>query len=307
MYTHASSVPIVSSINEHFSLPIQYYTGKRSVSYVKKELSQNSENLNADIAPLEHSNEDSIMQFSYDEHAHRFRRQISPENCDSDGTQHVLFVLDSSGSIGNSSYYKMKVAIAKLTPLFCKKVKFSLMTFSSRLNLEFCFDCFENTYDGRNAAANAIKAASYQGGGTRTGEAARCICEELLSTDCGISSNPSCLDVVFITDGHSNRGGLQVCNEIRCLHHKSGVNTYAIGINGFNQAELNCIAENGSDRLSAFEFNSFAAFEHAIDDVIARVYNQLGQGNPLSCAALYNDRAQVPNVIPIDPDSGIQD
>ena len=98
-----------------------------------------------------------------------FRRQISPENCGSDDVQHVLFVLDSSGSIGSTSYGRMKKAIAKLTPLFCKKVKFSLMTFSSRLNLEFCFDCFENNIFGRNAAASAIKAASYQAGSTYTG------------------------------------------------------------------------------------------------------------------------------------------
>ena len=246
-------------------------------------------------APLEHSNEGSIIQFSYDEHAHRFRRQISPENCGSDDVQHVLFVLDSSGSIGSTSYGRMKKAIAKLTPLFCKKVKFSLMTFSSRLNLEFCFDCFENNIFGRNAAASAIKAASYQAGSTYTGEAARCVCEELLSTDCGITSNPSCLDVVFITDGRSN-GGLQVCNEIRCLHRKRGVNTYAIGINGFNQAELNCIAD-GSDRLSAFEFPSFNEFESAIDDVLLRLFNQ---GNPQSCAGLYGS-APTSTQIPIGP------
>ena len=102
------------------------------------------------------------MQFSLEEHGHRFRRQISPENCDSSDVQHVLFVLDSSGSIGGRAYTRMKQVLAKLTPLFCRKVKFAMMTFSSKLNLEFCFDCFENSLFGRREVAKAIKAAKYQ-------------------------------------------------------------------------------------------------------------------------------------------------
>ena len=136
---------------------------------------------------------------------------------------------------------------------------------------------------------------------TYTGEAARCICDELLDTSCGISEDPSCLDVVFITDGRSN-GRRQICDEVKCLHRKEGINTFAIGINGFVQAELDCIAD-GSDRLSAFEFNSFNAFERAIDDVIHRLGDEIST-NPQSCAALYGD-SQTTTQIPIDKDEGI--
>ena len=231
------------------------------------------------------SNEDSMMQFNWEEHVHRFRRQTRPENCGSSETQHVLFVLDSSGSIGVRSYTRMKEAVAKLTPLFCKKVKFALMTFSSELNLKFCFDCFENTYSGRLEASNAIKAARHQRGLTYTGEAVRCICDELLSTDCGISEDPSCLDVVFITDGQSN-GRLQVCDEIKCLLRKRGVNTYSIGIENFNQAELDCIS-NGSNRFSVFEFNDFEDFEEAINNVTVRLRGSDSQSSSAkSCVAL---------------------
>ena len=275
--------------------------GKRSALYAEEEAMHNDEE-EFDAAPILEdlpSNEDAVIQFSLEEHGHRFRRQIRPENCGSHDIQNVLFVFDSSGSIGDRHYNRMKMAVAKLTPVFCRRVKFSLMTFSSKLNLEFCFNCFENTYSGRLAAANAIKAAKYQKGMTYTGEAARCICQDLLTTNCGISSNPSCTDVVFITDGQSN-GRLNVCNEIKCLHRKRGINTYSIGIGNFKrfERELDCI-DDGKDRLSAFEFASFDAFERAIDEVIRRLA-ALIPTNPLSCAALYG-----PSSIPIDPNAGI--
>ena len=175
------------------------YTVKRTAIYVEEEEAIHNAKEEFDAAPIVQdllSNEDSVVQCSLEEHGHRFRRQISPENCDSNDVQHVLFVFDSSGSIGDIHYVRMKNAVAKRTCLFCRKVKFGLMTFSTELNLEFCF-----------------KAAQYHDEFTHTCEAARCICQDLLTTICGISSNPSCTDVVFITDGQSN-GRLNVCNEI---------------------------------------------------------------------------------------------
>lgn len=236
-----------------------------------------------------------IMQFSWEEHAHRIRRQT--RQCDSDDTQHVLFVLDSSGSIRRSAYTRMKNAIAELPALFCKRVKFGLMTFSSELHLDFCFNCFENTYSGREGAANAIRGARYQSGLTYTGEAVRCICDEILgsgSRSCGIGSTPSCLDVVFVTDGHSN-GNRDVCREINCLHGRLGVNTYAIGINGYNQAELDCIS-NGSDRFSTFEFDDFDDFEAAIRDITLNLLTSASSSGSHSCAALSGQ---------IRPDGGV--
>ena len=176
----------------------------------------------------------------------------------------------------------MKDAIGKLVPLFCKQVQFAMVTFSTNINLEFCFDCFDNTYSGREEAKKAISKAKYHAAWTNTGATTKCICEQLLSTSCGISSAPSCLDVVYITDGKSNDHRHQVCKEVKCLHRKSGINTYAIGINGFNQAELNCISHSSSI-LSAFKYNSFKAFENSIETVIQRLVQALGNGHHYSC------------------------
>ena len=240
---------------------------------------------NFDVTPNEHNLMNEVkftednditskpIPFDWFEHGPRLRqrRQIQCNN----RVQNVLFVLDTSGSIGPTQFDRVKNALAKLTPLFCKQVQFALITFSTYVNLEFCFDCFQNTYSGRLAAQSAIKSAPYRGGSTRTGGTARCICEDLIHSSCGIdpSLSPTCLDVVFITDGKSNDPSLDVCQEVRCLHNRYGVNTYAIGINSgngfqptYNLAELQCI-DHYSDAISAFQFESFSDFEDSITNI----------------------------------------
>ena len=229
------------------------------------------------------------IPFDWHEHGPnlRSRRQAT---C-GDQIQHVLFVLDTSGSVGACQFQRMKDAIGKLPSLFCKQVKFAVITFSSYVNLEFCFNCYENTFNGRTQVTTAIDAIPYREGGTNTGATARCVCDELLQPACGIGTNPNCLDVVFITDGKSNDPNLQICDEIRCLHRRLGVDTYAIGINSgsgftpsYNRAELDCITNYG-DLTSAFEFESFTAFETAIENITQRLLNAL-PNSPESCARL---------------------
>ena len=60
----------------------------------------------------------------------------------------ILFILDSSGNISRNEFSQMKEAVAKLVPLFCKKIKTALINFSSDIQLEYCFDCFKNTIFG---------------------------------------------------------------------------------------------------------------------------------------------------------------
>ena len=228
------------------------------------------------------------IAFDWVEHGFRLRqrRQLS---CAENSVQNVLFVLDTSGSIGEDQFKRMQLALGKLTPLFCKQVRFALITFSSYVNLEFCFNCYENTFQGRQEAKSAIEAVDYRGGGTKTAATARCVCEELLKSSCGINSSlPLCLDVVFITDGKSNDQNLDVCDEVRCLHDRVGVNTYAIGINSssthqssYNEEELDCINDH-SDEFSAFKFDSFDEFESSITNIIVKLAHAL-PNSPESC------------------------
>ncbi len=229
--------------------------------------------------------DEAPIPFEWEEHGPRLRRQT--QRCSSNEVQNVLFVFDSSGSIGSANYQRMKDAVGKLVPLFCKKVLFAMVTFSSDINLEFCFDCFENTYSGRETAKNAISNAKYLASQTKTGAATKCICDQLLEPSCGLK-NKNCLDVVYITDGRSNDNQYRICNEIQCLHRHSGINTYAIGINNYNQAELDCISDS-SNSASAFQYESFDEFEESIEKVIDRLVGSILNGNQYSCLQRNNN------------------
>ena len=167
----------------------------------------------------------------------------------------------------------MTTAVSSLVPLFCFPTQFALMTFSSLLRLEFCFNCFNNTLNGRRAARQAIINTRYRHGPwTRTGEAVRCVCSELLDRyKCGLDPF-SCIDVVFITDGHSNNA-LDVCREVQCLHNHPSriINTYAIGINNYNETEIRCLSSYSNSEQVVFGFESFNEFVSYLNNVTARL------------------------------------
>ena len=201
----------------------------------------------------------------------RQRRHDPSKKCTETSNHHILFVLDSSGSITSSNYQRMLKAVASLTAVSCREPKFALLTFSSNMKIEFCFDCFSSTEKGRTKTVEAIKNAQYQNGGTKTGEVVKCVCNFLLDARCGKTADPNCLDVVFITDGHSN-GKLNPCNEISCtcLTNLDGVNTYRIGIGNYKQEEIECLTHS-SEIIGQFDYKSFDDFEQAVNMMVTRL------------------------------------
>ena len=75
---------------------------------------------------------------------------------------------------------------------------------------------------------------------------------------------------MFLTDGRSNDPSLDICTEIRCLHNRRGVNTFAIGIANFLMQELECIvdADLGLDDYHVFDFLSFDEFEEEFQTLL---------------------------------------
>ncbi len=205
------------------------------------------------------------VPFSVSEHGHRFRRQTN--KCDPNDNQHVLFVLDTSGSISMDTFSRMTDVVANLTTLFCKPIEVAVLTFSHQFYLEFCFNCFETDIFGRIKAAEAIRNIPYrgQGGYTATGGAAKCVCDKLLDLSCGIEfADNTCVDVVFITDGYSNDNNFEICDEVKCLHdHFLNLNTYSLGIGNYDtpsaRSELQCIQDSSNDQ-SLFTFETFEEF-----------------------------------------------
>lgn len=227
------------------------------------------------------------LPFDWLEHSPR----LFGQRCGEQSTQHVLFVLDASRSNDPFQFQRIQDTVALLPSLFCKQVKFAVVTFSSYINLEFCFNCFNNTLDGRAEVADAIKNVKHHDDGrvnSETANTARCVCEEILQPACGIDVYPDCLDVVFITDGKNKDSSLAICQEISCLHYRLGVDTYAVSINHKSESShrtgLNCITSYGG-LANAFEFESVDEFEQAIQNILQRLSNAQPDGQE-SCTRL---------------------
>lgn len=239
--------------------------GKRSVREVQRRQNLRS-STRAEQQPLP----DDPTPFDFSEHGARYRRQDT--TCPPGGTQYILFVLDTSGSISDRDFNMAINGLRGLVPLFCNPIKVAAMTFDDKYFVEFCFDCFDNSCDGRveagAAIANINRNFNRRPGSTHTAGAALCADEYMLSASCGLDASANCIDVVFVTDGKSNDPRLKVCNEIKRLQNRFGVSTYAIGVGSASQNELKCISDSGPANENLFNFSSFQEFKDKLDELV---------------------------------------
>ena len=225
------------------------------------------------------------LPFNFIEHGARYRR--SYDNCQPNGRKYVLFILDTSGSIGRENFVKMTATLSLLVHKFCSPVQVAAMTFSDEHFLEFCFDCHGSDLDGRDDIRGAMKSIPYRSGWTHTGGATQCACDSMLTSECGLESvfsGDRCIDIVYITDGRSN-GPISPCNAIDCFYEipQAQVKVVAIGItNNVRQSELECIVTPPDGATSAnhatnhlFQFEDFETFQQSINDGIALLDSQL--------------------------------
>ena len=238
-------------------------TGKRSI---EKESPIESLQSNQGVAE---ETDIPVLPFNMEEvvgsiHARR-RRQACPDSSAQPHQGHiryVLFVLDTSGSIGNASFQDVKQILADISATLCDNLRVALLTFGHEFNLEFCFKCYNN----RNDIFDAIMNTEYRHGrSTRTTAATRCACQTMLTTECGLpyGVNTSNIDVVYLTDGKHNGHcpGTTLADELDCFHSDTrlNINTYAIGIGRASLDSVNAMAKvRDPDDAHVFNVDTFA-------------------------------------------------
>ena len=135
--------------------------------------------------------------------AHRRRRRMSSNRRCRSNDRYLLFMLDTSGSIGNDAFTRMTANLSELVFYFCGNTKIAAMTFGSHIYHEFCFNCEDINKVER--IQEAIQNIPYHGGLTYTGEALKCACDNILTKSCGLPKRnkykkcPAPIDVVMIT------------------------------------------------------------------------------------------------------------
>ena len=179
--------------------------------------------------------------------------------------QYVLFILDSSGSIGSSGFTMMKEVLTNLLPLFCGNTLFGVMSYGSRLERDICFNCDQTDRSKLYQALRSI--VFHNAGATRSGDAIQCACDYMLSRSCGYFNEPNSItDVIFLTDGQSN-SGKDVCVAAKCF--ADGVNVVPIGVgNNIDFDELECIEGNNSAAGHIFDVNNIAGLQTLQEEVV---------------------------------------
>ena len=92
-----------------------------------------------------------------EDHPHERRRRQACPNTD---TRQVLFVVDTSGSIGESTFNKVRDLLASISENLCDHLRVAMITYSHNINLEFCFKC----HTDRRDIFSAIRRVRYRGG-----------------------------------------------------------------------------------------------------------------------------------------------
>ena len=194
--------------------------------------------------------------------------------------RNVFFVVDSSGSIGSSTYQRVLRVLADFATLFCGDSSIGMVTYSTAIDLEFCPTCLRNldetTY--RQTIANKIISARYHRAGTKTGETVECLSEELLpSPDCRITTKPT--QLVFFTDGRAN-GCTKVPDALASLTARyPTLETYAIGMGNIQQSGILDLLSDTFDPNNIFNLNNINELEQLLQQI-----KDLINGGTLECS-----------------------
>ncbi|KAL3889636.1 hypothetical protein ACJMK2_001972 [Sinanodonta woodiana] len=174
----------------------------------------------------------------------------------------ILFILDSSDSEGPENFKKILDFVYNFAHQFAigvNNVLFSLITYSSDVNVRFYF----NTFTSRNSVLNAILNTSYIGLGTNTSDALNVARTVMFRPEHGSRPNATNIAIV-ITDGRSRNPNATI-TEAALL--KKTADVFSIGIGpDVDQHELGIIA---SKPTNVMQVNSFELL-HTIQDKITQ-------------------------------------
>ncbi|XP_061187018.1 collagen alpha-1(XIV) chain-like [Saccostrea echinata] len=169
----------------------------------------------------------------------------------------LVFILDSSTSVGNDNFDKMKAFVKKfLQPanIGCGEVRVGLMTFSTQVTIEFHL----NTYYTKAEVFDAIDNVPWRYGSTNTADGLKTMNEEMFFKTNG--DRPGVQNIcIFMTDGVSNINYEKTIPEAEKAREK-GIHIYAIGIALKDLREVFGIASQPAS-LNVFAVDSFVELE----------------------------------------------
>ena len=167
----------------------------------------------------------------------------------------MVFVIDSSGSIGSSNFQLIREFTANITTELIQnspRSAIGVILFASSAYIEFNLQ----TYTTLNALLSAIDNLPYSKGGTDTGEALTLLLSTAQTGALRLRDNSSKV-VIVITDGHSGNPSA-TSSAAAALHASNIFDVFAVGVGEADQTELQAIASNPEYVFTTSTFNSLA-------------------------------------------------
>lgn len=169
----------------------------------------------------------------------------------------LVFILDSSTSVGQDNYDKMKQFVKKFlhsANIDGGEVRVGVVSYSSRVTVEFNL----NDYNTKTAVFDAVDKITWRYGSTNTADGLKSMHETMFTAANG--DRPDVPNIcVIMTDGVSNINYRRTIPEAEAARQK-GIHIYAIGIALKDVEELNGIASQPAS-LNAFAVNTFDELE----------------------------------------------
>jgi len=182
----------------------------------------------------------------------------------------VVFVIDTSGSIGSSRFQLIREFTANIATELISNSPRSLVgiiLFGSNAHIQFNLQA----YTSLSTLLSAINQLPYSGGGTDTAEALTLLLSSAQNGTLGLRSDSSPVAIV-ITDGRSSSRSATL-SAAAALHVSNIFDVFAVGVDGADMTELQAIA---SDPELAFFTNSFNS--NGLQQLQDRILPQLCPG-----------------------------
>uniref|UniRef100_H3A9H4 VWFA domain-containing protein n=1 Tax=Latimeria chalumnae TaxID=7897 RepID=H3A9H4_LATCH len=169
----------------------------------------------------------------------------------------LVFILDTSSSVGKEDFEKVRQWVANLVETFDigpEKTRVGVVRYSDRPTTEFDLGRYQTLEEIKGAARN-IK---YYGGNTNTGDAISYITKYSFSEEAG--GRPAIQTIkkvaILLTDGRSQDYVLEPATAA----HKAGIRIFAVGIGEALKEELDEIASEPKS-AHVFHVSDFIAID----------------------------------------------
>ncbi|XP_041102660.1 collagen alpha-6(VI) chain-like [Polyodon spathula] len=193
------------------------------------------------------------------------RSDVIKEGCVETEEADIYFLMDGSGSIGTQEFLEVKKFLIEMVEMFNigpDNVRIGAVQYATSPTLELNITHHSN----KTAIQQAIQNIRQIEGGTKTGGALRFIQKCFQSA---VITRPNMVPryLVTLTDGESQDEVRQVSETLR----KEGVLTYAIGVKGANQTQLQELS--GSDDRFFYVYN-FDSLKDIKNKVVREICSQ---------------------------------